>query len=439
MPPHSENPRENEKISIDSLLRGLQWTAAVLILIGMYNVYSSTNYVNLIDGFSPYRDIVKHSLVLIFSVGMGILIKHCPFLWRLKIVRGSIYFFVVGLLVIVFWAGDPINGAQRWIYISGFSIQPSEFAKVAAILFTAKGLEELQRKKVRITLFIGLLCRFFHLPFEGTHQRWMEVLRVYFPLLLPVFFFLLVLKQPDMGTAVLILLFPLLLYVLCGIPAKEILLLFLMSLLAGLFLVQIAPYRMERLTVLFNPYAYADNIGYQVVQSLIAVGSGGFWGQGLGLGLSKFSFLPERSTDFAFAVLSQEGGFVLSVLVVFLFGTILLLGFLIAGRIQDTFGALMVYGLSLMISVQGLLNMAMVVGWFPVTGVPLPFISFGGSALLTNCCAVGLIGSAVTQEKRRWKKRKTEDSPMPSPSPVSLERISGAVFNPPPDDRFRKY
>jgi cell division protein FtsW len=164
----------------------------------------------------------------------------------------------------------------------------------------------------------------------------------------------------------------------------------------GLLLALSSAYRRDRLFVLWDPFSDAAGKGYQTVQSLIAVGSGGFLGQGIGKGFAKFLYLPEQYTDFAYAVFCQEMGFIGGIIVMLLFMAFLLLGFATARRLKDSYSAFVVYGLTLMISLQGLINMAMVLGSFPVTGVPLPFISFGGTSLMTNICSVGLIyGTAV--------------------------------------------
>ena len=157
---------------------------------------------------------------------------------------------------------------------------------------------------------------------------------------------------------------------------------------------------MDRVVVLWDPFSYAANRGYQTVQSLIAVGSGGLFGQSVGEGMSKFLYLPEQYTDFAYAVFSQEFGFIGSVFVLILYLVFLLAGFSAARKLKETYAALLVYGLTLLISVQGIVNIAMVIGCFPVTGIPLPFISYGGSSLIMNIISVALIYGTTVQSLR---------------------------------------
>lgn len=451
MPSHSESTGKKEPLSSRSLLRGLYWCAGILCVIGCFNVYSATYYVNLAGGTAPYRDVLRHVGYLCIGAAGFFVLRYCPFLWRSRGCRRLFYGGITGLLLLVYVAGVTVNGATRWFAVGPLSLQPSEFAKVAAVLSASFGLAHLLRQGRNISLLfclfsklVSAFCRLFHISQAGTGPTWKEIGRMYRPLLMPAVFFCFVMEQPDMGTAVLILAVPLLLYGLAGISGKEIAIVIILVVIGLGMLAVIEPYRMDRLTIFLHPYSDPANKGYQVIQSLIAVGSGGFWGQGLGWGLSKFFFLPERNTDFAFAVLSQEGGFSLAIVTLSLFFAILYIGFRLASRIPDVAASFVVYGLTLLISGQGLVNIAMVIGCFPVTGVPLPFISAGGSALVTNCAALGIIAGAVHYGERLRKERAGKE---PAFQPVPLKQISGAVFQPPPedpgraysDDRFRRY
>ncbi len=444
MPSHSESAGKNEPLSSRSLLRGLYWCAGILSVIGCFNVYSATYYVNLAGGTAPYRDVLRHAVYLAIGIGGFFMIRHFSFLWRSRSCRRLFYWGITGLLSLVYVSGVTVNGATRWFAVGPVTLQPSEFAKVAAVLSAAFGLADLLWQGQRISLLSCVFCRLFHISYAGTGPTWKEVWRMYRPLLVPAVFFCFVMEQPDMGTAVLILAVPLLLYVLAGISGREIAAVIILAAFGLWGLAALEPYRMDRLLIFLHPYSDPTNKGYQVIQSLIAVGSGGFWGQGLGWGLSKFFFLPERNTDFAFAVLSQEGGFSLAFVTLSLFFAILYIGFRLASRIPDAAASFVVYGLTLLISGQGLVNIAMVIGCFPVTGVPLPFISAGGSALVTNCAALGIISGAVHYGERLRKERAGKE---PAFQPVPLQKISGAVFQPPRedpgraywDDRFRRY
>lgn len=381
----------------------LKWmliAAAILIAIGAMNVYNATYYMNMAAGDGPYTHFVKHVGVLVLSLAIGGLVAWLP---KGFIRSGAVMWvgFTLVLLLLVFLAGHRANGATRWIMLAGFSLQPSEVAKVTGLIWTASFLSKRIQKGEKITLIKRFLRPFFHVFDRKKKENTFRSMIWYFlPLYGPLVMALFVLKQPDMGTAGMILLFPLLLYVLAGLPLFEILLGVGGAIVTFAILVIAEPYRMDRVVVLWDPFSYAANRGYQTVQSLIAVGSGGLFGQSVGEGMSKFLYLPEQYTDFAYAVFSQEFGFIGSVFVLILYLIFLLAGFAAARKLKETYAALLVYGLTMLISVQGIVNIAMVIGCFPVTGIPLPFISYGGSSLLMNIISVALIYGTTVQSLR---------------------------------------
>lgn len=381
----------------------LKWmliAAAILIAIGAMNVYNATYYMNMAAGDGPYTHFVKHVGVLVLGLAIGAFVAWLP----KGFIRGGAFVWVgvtILLLAVVVVAGHRANGATRWIMLAGFSLQPSEVAKVTGLIWTASFLAKRIRKGEKITLIKRLFHLFFHLfGRKKKEDTFRSMIGYFLPLYGPLVMALFVLKQPDMGTAGMILLFPLLLYVLAGLPIFEIFLGVGGAIVTFAILVIAEPYRMDRVVVLWDPFSYAANRGYQTVQSLIAVGSGGFFGQSIGEGMSKFLYLPEQYTDFAYAVFSQEFGFIGSVFVLLLYLVFLLAGFSAARKLKETYAALLVYGLTMLISVQGIVNIAMVIGCFPVTGIPLPFISYGGSSLLMNIISVALIYGTTVQSLR---------------------------------------
>lgn len=377
----------------------LKWmliAAAILIAIGAMNVYNATYYMNMAAGDGPYTHFVKHVGVLVLGLAIGAFVAWLP----KGFIRGGAFVWVgvtILLLAVVVVAGHRANGATRWIMLAGFSLQPSEVAKVTGLIWTASFLAKRIRKGEKITLIKRLFHLFGRKKKEDTFR---SMIGYFLPLYGPLVMALFVLKQPDMGTAGMILLFPLLLYVLAGLPIFEIFLGVGGAIVTFAILVIAEPYRMDRVVVLWDPFSYAANRGYQTVQSLIAVGSGGLFGQSIGEGMSKFLYLPEQYTDFAYAVFSQEFGFIGSVFVLLLYLVFLLAGFSAARKLKETYAALLVYGLTMLISVQGIVNIAMVIGCFPVTGIPLPFISYGGSSLLMNIISVALIYGTTVQSLR---------------------------------------
>ena len=381
----------------------LKWmliAAAILIAIGAMNVYNATYYMNMAAGDGPYTHFLKHVGVLVLSLAIGGLVAWLP----KGFIRGGAVIwvgFTLVLLLLVVVAGHRANGATRWIMLAGFSLQPSEVAKVTGLIWAASFLSKRIQKGEKITLIKRFLRPFFHVFDRKKKENTFRSMIWYFlPLYGPLVMALFVLKQPDMGTAGMIVLFPLLLYVLAGLPLFELFLGVGVAVFTFVLLVIAEPYRMNRVIVLWDPFMYARNLGYQTVQSLIAVGSGGFFGQSIGEGMSKFLYLPEQYTDFAYAVFSQEFGFIGSVFVLILYLVFLLAGFSAARKLKETYAALLVYGLTMLISVQGIVNIAMVIGCFPVTGIPLPFISYGGSSLIMNIISVALIYGTTVQSLR---------------------------------------
>lgn len=389
----------------------LKWmliAAAILIAIGAMNVYNATYYMNMAAGDGPYTHFLKHVGVLVLSLAIGGLVAWLP----KGFIRGGAVMwvgFTLVLLLLVVVAGHRANGATRWIMLAGFSLQPSEVAKVTGLIWAASFLSKRIQKGEKITLIKRFLRPFFHCffrPFFHLANRkkkentFRSMIGYFLPLYGPFAMAFFVLLQPDMGTAGMILLFPVLLYVVAGLPIFEIFLGVGVAVFTFVLLVIAAPYRMDRVVVLWDPFSYAANRGYQTVQSLIAVGSGGFFGQSIGEGMSKFLYLPEQYTDFAYAVFSQEFGFIGSVFVLILYLVFLLAGFSAARKLKETYAALLVYGLTMLISVQGIVNIAMVIGCFPVTGIPLPFISYGGSSLIMNIISVALIYGTTVQSLR---------------------------------------
>lgn len=381
----------------------LKWmliAAAILIAIGAMNVYNATYYMNMAAGDGPYTHFLKHVGVLVLSLAIGAVVAWLP----KGFIRGGAFVWVgvtILLLAVVVVAGHRANGATRWIMLAGFSLQPSEVAKVTGLIWAASFLSKRIQKGEKITLIKRFLRPFFHVFDRKKKENTFRSMIAYFwPLYGPLAMALFVLIQPDMGTAGMILLFPVLLYVVAGLPIFEIFLGVGVAVFTFVLLVIAAPYRMDRVVVLWDPFSYAANRGYQTVQSLIAVGSGGFFGQSIGEGMSKFLYLPEQYTDFAYAVFSQEFGFIGSVFVLILYLVFLLAGFSAARKLKETYAALLVYGLTMLISVQGIVNIAMVIGCFPVTGIPLPFISYGGSSLLMNIISVALIYGTTVQSLR---------------------------------------
>ncbi len=274
---------------------------------------------------------------------------------------GSIF-----LLLAVLVAGTEVNGATRWIGGGFLQIQPSELAKVALILY---GADLLARKPKRVRSLEGIM------PF----------------LLVVVGSCLLIMLQPDMGTTMVIVFSVSAMLIAAGVRPVDLGKIGLVIAALALAMAVVEPYRMARLTSFLNPSADAAGAGFQAAQAKIALGSGGFLGEGLGHGVQKAFYLPEAHTDMISAVIGEELGMAGITTVVFLFGMFGYAGLKTAQKAKDVYSKILVTGLTSLVLVQAIINLFAVMGMAPLTGVPLPFVSYGNSSLMATLLAVGLI------------------------------------------------
>ncbi|MBF0170712.1 MAG: rod shape-determining protein RodA [Nitrospinae bacterium] len=279
-----------------------------------------------------------------------------------------IYALLLSALIFVEVSGHIAGGAQRWLNLGGVNLQPSEMMKLAVIILTAHLLDAKESEE--------------NLGFR----------ELAFPLLMVAIPFLLVAKQPDLGTAGIYLILFGGMALVNGIRKGTLVTvagLVAILLPSGWFLLK--EYQKNRILTLLNPEADPMGQGYHTIQSKIAIGSGGLWGKGIFEGTqSKLNFLPEKHTDFIFSVVTEEIGFFGSLVLIALFFFLVMRLIDIIRHARDKFGALLVTGVTIFISFHALYNMGMTLGLFPIVGVPLPFISYGGSSLVTNFIAIGL-------------------------------------------------
>jgi len=347
-----------------SNMEAVVYSTLLLFIIGTVNIFSAS-FVEAGQMMNDSYFYLKRHLMM-FGIGALAMIMMSRMDYkRLKPMIAILMVVTLGLLLTVHFSGIEINGARRWLYI-GFQFQPSELAKLAGIMITAGYLGSVIDYGRRATLLSA-------------------------PFFLTLLIAAIVLKQPDMGTAVIIIGVSIMLYIIAGLPKQELMILLGTGSAVFAYAAMTASYRAQRIAAWLNPWDYQQSIGYQSVQGLLAIGSGGFFGAGLGMGTSKFYYLPEGHTDFAFAVLCQEMGFVGAIIVLFLFGIFTYYGVKIALRAPDGFGKMLAMGTVILVAGQAVLNIAMVSGLVPVVGVPLPFISFGGTALIVNLIAIGIL------------------------------------------------
>jgi cell division protein FtsW len=282
----------------------------------------------------------------------------------------AVVFSVLGvttlLLILVFFL-DRSHNTHRWIHLAGFSLQPSELAKPALILFLAFFLENRTREM----------------------KDWRRTL---LPAIAPTLvFLLLIVAQPDLGTAIACAAITVCIMYVAGLDMKYLGYAVLGSLLPLYFLIFHVAYRRARIFAFLNPYSDPQGRGFHIIQSLIAVSTGGITGTGLMEGKQKLFYLPEPHTDFIFSVTAEELGLIGGLVVVALFATFLWRGVRTALRTQDLFGRFQVVGITSMVVVQAFINISVVLGMMPTKGIPLPFISYGGSSLFITLACVGVL------------------------------------------------
>ncbi|MCR5560129.1 FtsW/RodA/SpoVE family cell cycle protein [Schwartzia sp. (in: firmicutes)] len=336
----------------------------ILLIIGSINIFSSSFVLSETYYDTPYFFLTKHGINVCVGIVFFVLGAYIDYhYWRSWIVW--IFLAVVIMLILVLIIGTEVNGARRWLQL-GVTVQPAEFAKMLAIFIEAAYISS--------RVAIGGKCQLFHAQ--------MGVL---------AFLFLLIEREPDGATAALVIGVPMCMLLLSNMPRQTKFILLGCIAAAGVLICIIQPYRLERVLTMLDPWQNATDSGYQIVQSLQAIGSGGFWGMGLGQGISKYHYLPEAHTDFAFAIWCQENGFLGAFGVILLFGAFTYYGTRIATSAKDAYGQILAAGIICLLVGQAAANMLMVGGWFPVVGVPLPFISYGGSSLAVCMGAVGIL------------------------------------------------
>jgi cell division protein FtsW len=274
--------------------------------------------------------------------------------------------FVAVALVVVFMR-PPVNGARRWLGVGGIGIQPSELAKLVAIFFIA-----------------ALLDRRMH-RIDDVGYALLPIAVVVFGLVA------LILPEPDFGTSVSLLLIAAVMVFSAGLSYRYIVGSLLCALPAAYILVMGSAYRRRRTLAFLNPWDDPLGDGFQIIQSLIAIGTGGVWGKGLMNGVQKLFYLPEPHTDFIFSVIAEELGLIGATLVILCFCVLTWRGIRIALRAPDGFGAYLALGVTTMVAVQAFVNISVVLGLMPTKGIPLPFVSSGGSSLLINLVGMGIL------------------------------------------------
>lgn len=339
-----------------------------LTFFGLFIVYDASSYVAFRDFSDKYRYVKDQSVWMILgTLGM---IGFYLFDYR-RLYNFALPLLVIALilLILVFIPGIGLFllGARRWLHFGPIVIQPAEFVKLALAIYLSAWFSHKEKKRsLAFLLLIGLMLS-------------------------------LVMLEPDMGTAAIILFEALSVYFVSGGSIALLLSFFPIIGLLGFLLIKTSPYRAARLSAFLNIDRSIEASSYHVKQILIALGMGGLTGVGFGNSLQKYAYLPESTTDSIFAIVAEEIGFIGSTIIIILFAIIIWRGFLIAGRAKDTFGKLLAVSITSFLAMQMLINLGAQTALIPLTGVPLPFISYGGSALVIDLCSIGILLSIYKQ------------------------------------------
>lgn len=305
--------------------------------------------------------------IFAFKIPLDFLKKIAPIIFLINLILTALVFLPK--------IGVSAGGATRWLNLGVFSFQPTEFLKLTFILYLASWLNSrAQNRDIR-----------------GKENEKSFVITFGAFLIVIVLISLLLIFQPDISTLGIILIVALIMYFLANTPLWHSILMIFFGIVGLLILIKIAPYRMERILVFLNPETDPMGIGYQIKQSLIAVGSGGIFGRGLGMSQLKYGFLPESISDSIFAIFAEEGGFIGCTILILFFLIFCWRGIKIAKMVNDKFYQLTALGITCWISLQVFINIGSMTGILPLSGTPLPFVSYGGSALVAELIGVGIL------------------------------------------------
>jgi cell division protein FtsW len=366
----------SKKLPLFADLRVFLIITATLILIGCLFIYSSSS-VYALEFFGTSLFFVKRQLaglcvgIIALCIGRSLPL---PFIKQTALLSfiGSLSLIVLTLLPSF---ARTIHGSSRWLTINGFSFQPSETIKIALIFYVARFLEIKSLKKnlsyvqkiIFFALISGMCCA--------------------------------LLKQPDFGMTVTLLLTTILLFFVAHANIKHIFITCTGFGISGLFLILFRPYRLQRILTFLDPWQDPQGAGFQIIQSLIAIGSGNWFGTGIAHSRQKFFYLPMQHTDFIFSIIAEETGLIGSLFLIILFILFLYFGMRIAHQLPDLFSSLTIMGFVFLITIQAIMNMAVTTGMAPTKGIGLPFISYGNTSLVCYLFMIGVIINMVHNSK----------------------------------------
>ena len=346
----------------------LFFAVLILSIFGLVMIYSSSYIWAEYKFNDPYKYVKQQGLFLIIGTFLMILMSKIDYrVYKEKAMNIFIICVVLLILVLIPGIGSVRNGSRSWFGIGSFGIQPSEFAKLSLIILTSKYLSK-------------------------SNKFLKDIKKGVIPILLVLFLiFGLIMLQPDFGTGMIIVVSIIAMLYVAGVNIKFFIGLGLLGIVGIVALILVAPYRMDRITSFINPWKDPLGTGFQIIQSLYAIGPGGLLGMGFLNSRQKHFYLPEPQTDFIFSIISEEFGILGIIIVASLFIFILYCGIKISLKCDDSFGKYLAFGMIFQMIIQTVMNLMVVVGLIPVTGVTLPFLSYGGSSLLISMVSIGIL------------------------------------------------
>ena len=343
-------------------------TVIITCIFGLIMIYSSSNIWAEYKFNNEYHYVLYQSIFFIMGLFLMYIVSNINYKLYLKYSNKILLIcFILLILVLIPGIGIVRNGSRSWFGIGGFGIQPSEFMKLAMIIFVSKYIynnpKELRYIKTGVIPILGIVLLSFFL----------------------------IMLQPDFGTGVILVMTIIGMLFISGVNMSFFIKIGMLGIVGVVFLILAAPYRVNRIVAFLNPWSDPLGTGFQTIQSLFAIGPGGLFGMGFGNSIQKHFYLPEPQTDFIFSIISEELGILGIILVSVLFIYIIYRGVKISIKSPDLFSKFLSFGIIFQLAFQTILNLGVVVSLFPITGVTLPFFSYGGSSLLISMISIGIL------------------------------------------------
>ena len=367
-----------------------------LVAFGLVMVYSATSAAAALGKGDPVTFLKRQGVYALAGVALMLFASRFDHR-QLRKLAPPLVLAALGLCVAVLVVAPEINGAKRWLDLGPASFQPSELAKLALLVWVAA-----------------------YLARNGPPQTLGELWR---PIgMLATVFAGLILFEPDLGTTIALMLMLAGMLVVSGVPGRVLAGAGTIAMIAGMAAIWIEPYRRARFLSFLDPWGDPENTGFQTVQAIIGIGSGGLTGKGLGEGVQKINYLPEQQTDMILAVIGEELGLIGVTAVIAAFAAFAFAGFTVALRCRDPFGKLLAAGVTSLVCGQAAVNLAAVLGVAPLTGIPLPFVSYGGSSLVVLLAATGILLNIAVDERAPQRSKVSDRGRRNSRSRASVAR-----------------